>query len=493
MLALDRVTEYARNPESFWRDVEIERADGQIISFGVAGADFQWDFLRSVAPALLRIQGFDIQPEHFWFWEQRVRGASKSSDAVLALLHPLCFSPRPLRTVIIASDLQQGRVFIHLARKMIALNPLIESRVEVLQSRLRNSQTGTEIEIMSSDTASFYGQLVDALVCDEVVLWPDNGLWEAAISTMAKKSFAVLLCLSNAGWVQSWSYSVFQEMRSTPHCRVSVMQGVPPWISDRHLEAQRRLLPQLSFNRLWGNMWVAGSQGGLDPADIEAACILPGPMPYSQPGRGYISGLDFGRHRHHSSLAVLASNYAENRVELADLLDWAPQDGPGGKVSFDDVRRGILAMKNKYRLKSVFYDRWQLEQLADELTRSVGLQMVPVLSAGEVASQQATGLLTAFRDKRFVMYPHELLLKDLHGCSIIERPTGFKVMLAETPDGHSDRLAAMLNCLPISLEALSYPPVDYGDGLGSNLLNWKSGMDRWNDKYEDRLRSIQSW
>lgn len=457
-----------------WGHLQIERVDGSIGPYAECAAPFQWRFLDSVAPALTWLAspgGTAPAPNHWWYWGQRHRGASKSTDCVVALLPAFLTCPLARRFILLSTDSDAARVLVQIAGKIVALNPALQDRVKVDRWKLTNKISGSEIEVMSSDAASFYGQLPDVIVADELTHWTSEGLWESVASTLPKRQHLVLIVLSNAGWLESWQRRVFEAMHDVPHAIVDVMAEHAPWITERQLATQRRILPPMTYRRLWDNQWVAGAGDALDHGDVEAACTLTSPILERQPGEGACLGLDLGVKRDHSALCVLLTDHRQRRIKVAWSDSWAPR--PGGQVDLEVVWQNIRWAINQYRIHVMPYDPWQAEFFAQKV-RGLGVRALPVNFSGQDATRMASTLLECFRSRVIDMYRDDGLLRDLSRLSIQERPTGgYRLVAARDPKyGHADRAMALAIALPLAWEGIGsvvyvepeapQPPLRYG-------------------------------
>jgi len=483
-------------PGKLWpilANVVIPRADGHgSAPFGQIAAPHQ----RALIDAA-------DDPRYLWLVLLCHRAAAKSTTAMLIALGRLLLSNLPIRVVIVSSDADAGKVLIQVGRMLVALNPTLAREFKVGQWKIVRESSGGEIEVMTSDAMTFYGQLPNTIIADELAHWLPSGekLWTAIASTLPKRRDLELIVLSNCGWLDSWQFPVFDELRATPWCWYHHMQELAPWIDEQQVEAQRRLLPESDFRRLWVPCeWVPGVAGGLDRGDIESAVTLDGPTEWKLPNFGFVMGLDVGLSRDHSSLAVLAVDYARGRVRLADIFDWRPPPG-GGKVSFADIKRTIDEMRTRFCSPALFYDPWQAEALVEGL-RAEGLHCEPAMSSSASATERTVALVEGVADRRLDLYDStpaaELLLHDLKRCSIIDKVTGKKIESPRDEHGHGDRLTAFTLPLPTAMRAATAPRRETGPptamvhGVQVPLRDGMSilALDELAERFEDRLEGL---
>jgi hypothetical protein len=261
------------------------------------------------------------------------------------------------------------------------------------------------------------------------------------------------IVLSNAGYVASWQHRVFEAMKSLPHAVVDVMAERAPWISAAALDAQRCLLPESAFRRLWCNEWVTAGGDALPSAAIEAAVLHDAPLPGGPKHRYPLGaiGVDVGLAAHHSAVVSVQGTYVPPRLRVARVIDIPPP------CRLEAVRDAVLEMAVCYDTRAVFMDAWQAIRVAEEL-RSAGLSVESQQQTGAVLTRQAAALTQCVADGLLELYRDgadgDLLVADLLAARVVEEPYGYKIELATNGTGHGDRLSALLQSLPAFLESL---------------------------------------
>ena len=90
------------------------------------------------------------------------------------------------------------------------------------------------------------------------------------MSSVAKRKDCMMLCISNAGFVDSWQWQLRERVRQDPDWYFNALAGPQAsWISEKILDEQRRLLPNIAFERLWNNVWSSGGGDAL-PEELAA-------------------------------------------------------------------------------------------------------------------------------------------------------------------------------------------------------------------------------
>src|SRR4051812_5907860 len=189
------------DPGEFRRRLLVDTGAGPRL-FGEIERPWQAEDFAALDPAWLRLSGQPAEGGYRRGWFERGRGHSKSSDLALMVLHPLIFAPTLIRGIWAAGDRDQAAIGLQRVQAFVRLNPWLSEVLDVQRSQVVNRRTGSTLTVISSDAATSWGHLVEFVVCDELSTWERSGedLWHSMLSTAAKKSNAVLVCISNAGW-----------------------------------------------------------------------------------------------------------------------------------------------------------------------------------------------------------------------------------------------------------------------------------------------------
>jgi hypothetical protein len=443
-----------------WQEADFEALDGAWLSLtGRPGA---------VAPTIRRA------------WLERPRGHSKTADLAVPVVWALAFATRPLSGVAAAADRDQARLLRDAIATLARLNRWLGQTLDVQSWRVVNTRTGSALEILSSDEASSYGQLPDFVIADEVTHWTKDGLWVSLFSAAAKRASCLFLASMNAGFTGSWVWQVREAVRTDPAWYFNHLDGPrASWITPARLAEQRRLLPPLAYDRLWGNEWTSGSGDALTEADILAAVRLEGPMLAREGPYSFFGGLDLGISRDHASLVLLARHERTKRLRLAQVYNWQPPRG--GKIDLDWVKDKVLDLHRIFG--ATFYlDPYQAELLAQQLAKAgVRVELIPFV--GKNLNEMASNLIEAFADRNIDLYPHAALLDDLKRLRIKETAAGWKLDPARTQAGHGDRATG----LSLALLAAKREP-----GRRS-LGDWLNLWDRVDAQSGDRPGMWQPW
>lgn len=408
--------------------------------------------LRAVVGQPLR----DPLLRHWW---ERPRGHSKTSDIAIAVTWLLFASRRPLRGVVAAADQDQAALLRDAVDRLVRLNPWLAQVIEVQKNRIVNPHTGSECVILTSDAPSSYGLLLDFTVCDEVSHWGNRDLWDSLLSTAAKREKCLLLCISNAGWQDSWQWQTRELIRTDPCWHFSRLDGPQAsWISTDTLAEQERLLPRAAYSRLWLNCWSSGAGDALTDDDLGAAVrdhLAQGPTDTET----YVAGLDLGLSRDASALVIVGKSESGD-LAVRGTFRWQAKNG--AQVNLQDIEDSLVRLHERFRFRSIACDPWQASHIVQRC-RVHGLPIIERPQSGNRLVEQAASLLEVIRDRRLAIDAGSReLIADLRRARITEKSYGYRV---ESPrdaaTGHGDSLSALSIALAVAKEIRHNLPWKY--------------------------------
>jgi len=289
---------------------------------------------------------------------ERPRGHSKTSDMAMQISWILLAARQPVNGLAAAADREQAN-FLHdsMVRLAKANGPLFDT-LQFMQHRVRNSQTGSRLDVISSDVSGSYGALPDFIVCDELSHWPRPELWHSLISSAAKKPRCVLTILTNAGVGRGWQWDVREHARTDPRWYFSSLQGPQaPWISPDWLEEQQALLPQPVYERLWLNLWQHAEGNFLTLGEAEACRseILSAQLA-GQPQFHYVAAIDYAE-KHDYTVGCVC--HREGQTVIVDRMD-VVQPRPGCPTRIEWVENWIRDIAARFPRVQFIVDEFQL-------------------------------------------------------------------------------------------------------------------------------------
>jgi phage terminase large subunit-like protein len=454
----------------FRQAVKIDH-DGVAVQF--TPDDWQEADFRSLDQAWRYAVGLGEKPAIQRGWFERPRGHSKTSDMALMVCWALRYAKRRVRGIACAGDARQAGFLRDSIVSLLECNPwLVGARkgaakpqyLHALGNKVTNRATGSELEILTSDAKTSFGDKADFVIVDEITHWEDTAeakeFWASISSTSEKRGNCVMMVICNAGFTEHWTFKEREKIRSEPSWNFSRLNGpVSSWITKDRLDRQQRTMSWPSFDRLWLNNWTAGTGDALNQADILSSINQLGPMTGGEDGWIFFGGVDLSITKD-TSAVVIVGKHAYGKVRLAAVRAWTPPRG--GKVDLREVREEIVRLHRQYRT-TFFYDVYQAHLLAQDVEK-MGVWMEPVPFQGTAMQEMASAVIDAFTSHNIELFRDEPLLDDLKRLRVEERPSGFRLVADRTSAGHCDRATAL--CLAL-LAAKRCPGVLTmpGDGL----------------------------
>lgn len=434
-----------------------------------------------------RAAGMDVHVDRQRAWLERPRGHSKTADLACMVVWALLAARRRIDGVAAGADRDVAKLLRDAVARLVQLNPWLAKLFDVQQWRVVNRKTGSELVILSSDAPSSYGLTPCFVVCDELVHWGSRELWDSLLSAAAKRERCMVVVITNAGFSATWQWETREVIRTDPAWHFSRLDGPQAsWLSPAKLAEQQRLLPAISYQRLWLNQWSSGSGDALESADIDAAFSLSQPPDGPEPGHIYIAGVDLGLKRDASAIAVLGRHVGHweqvesarkplsdrqrmlieagladepddddeevfhagsGRRRLAAVRLWRPAGGL--KVDISEIERALIELHRRFKLAAVGVDPWQAAYLMERLNK-LGVPTLSVDFTPANLRAMATEVCEAFSERQIDLFRHEQLEADLRALRVEEKQYGVRLTSPRGPGGHGDVATALSVALHVS-------------------------------------------
>lgn len=500
---------YGADPAAFRANLLVD-VDGTVRKFGDVMDPWQRADFAALDPGLMRCSGRSATDALMRAYFERGRGHSKTTDLAVMAIWLLAFATRPLKGHCYAADRDQARLLRDAMATIIRLNPWLAAILEVQAHCVVNiaaghpGQGGT-LTIEASDVGSSYGILPDFIIADELTHWQGDGsLWNSLISSAAKRSNCLLVVISNAGFCESWQWTIREAARTDDAWIFSRLDGPKAsWLTPERLAEQRRMLPAVAYARLWENQWASAGGDALTPEDIQAAFMDDlRPMTGNETGWLFAAGVDLGLTRDCSAVCVLGvpEGGRAGRIRLASHRLWRPIGGK--KINLIEVERHILGLDAKYGLEFVAADPWQAEHMMQRLEVDSGhrrrnqrrlynaqpwVRSIPPTAAN--LRQQATLVIESFQDRRLRFYDCPLLQRDLRKVRCEEKSYGMRLTSPRDGDGHGDLFSAFSLALLIAHEIAGKKPVRAG-AMDTRAANGLTDFERRQAEYQKRMEQL---
>jgi hypothetical protein len=443
-------------------------------------------YRRELFTQALDTFGEDGAPRYSMVLSGRAKKNWKSTDLDLAALFCLIIRRSPLGNdcYIVASDEDQAADDLQLAKRLIAINPVLSKEVEVLAKEIKlldGSGTlrilpGKDIAGSHGKTGSFVGfdeihtqrkwDLFEALAPDptrrDALMWVTS---YASIYNVAGAPLHDLMQIGKAGTDKRMLFSWY----SGDYCTDPAFADLPPearanpsvasWANGpAYLEQQRTRLPSGRFRRLHLNLPGAPQGAALDQAKIVAA-VVPGRrnLPPEE-GRRFVAFVDMSGGS--SDDAVLCIAHLDGRLAVVDLVEKQSGSPPFSPRNAVAKFAGIL---HDYGIGTVVGDSFAGRTFVADF-ESHGITYRP-------ARRNKSELYEAFEPR---LNAGEVELPD--NAALVEQAVCLVwrgQRIDHEPGGHDDLINAVAGAVAVLIKPAhdALPPI----GLGGRVFN-SSGM-----------------
>lgn len=276
----------------------------------------------------------------------------KTSDLILAALYRFLVWPSAAGNdcFILANDEQQAGDDLTLAKKLIAVNPVLAREVEVKQKEIvRRDGCGTMMILPAKDIAGAHGKTYLFVGFDEIHAYRNHDLFEALAPDPSRHDVVVWITsyagIRHAPGIPLYDFMISGKSGGDPRMffswyggdyttdpafagdDVSAEQRANPsmasWGNDGYLDQQRRRLPTHKFRRLHLNLPGAPDGAAFSGEHVMAAIVAGRKRLPREPGVRYSAFVDMSGGS--SDDAVLGIAHERDGRAVLDLL--AAQSG----------------------------------------------------------------------------------------------------------------------------------------------------------------------
>ena len=334
---------------------------------------WQWNRAGYILPAVGFVTGHN--PEYRGprnIWEGMPRGHDKTSFIARVLNWVLVYSKRKnLRCVVAAKDSEQANLLKDCMQTEAGLNPWFGQYLTFHQKTVFGPCG--KLQIATADALGLFGHSLDLIILEELTHWEDilgQQVWSSLWSGREKRSSAVVLVLSNAGYMDTWQHKIYEQAKRSTRWFVFESPGtIAGWMNAEAIAENRLLLPPVEADRLIDNKWVdpGALSGYLTKAEClacEQIAVLRG-LQWAETldrSKEYILAVDYGPKKDRTSITL---GHQEPSQEL--LVDrwwlWEGKDFPGGEVPIQEIRDLIDALREEAPQLWLVVDPYQLKEL----------------------------------------------------------------------------------------------------------------------------------
>jgi phage terminase large subunit-like protein len=376
-------------------------------------------YRRAIFTEVLTTTDDDGRPRYSLALCGRAKKNFKTADLVLASLYKLlaCNSPHGNDCFILANDEGQAADDLSLAKKLIAVNPLLANNLEVRQKELIRRDGKGSLQILPArDAVGAHGKTYALAAFDEIHGYRTHDLFEA-LAPDPTRSDSLIWITSYAGIRHAPGIPLYDLMQAgkrgddrrmffswyggdfttdtaaaelEPEARAN--PSMASWGNDSYLDQQRQRLPAHKFRRLHLNLPGAPDGAAFSGEHVVNAIVTGRKRLPPMPGIRYVAGVDMSGGS--SDSAVLAIAHRDGVRTVVDLV--ISQTGAPPFNPRQAIKKFCAALK-EYKISRVLGDAYagqtfRQDFLEDGVTYEVTKHstselyelLEPKLNAGEV-------------------------------------------------------------------------------------------------------------
>jgi len=443
---LDR---YSEHPPALIAD-HLILANGE--TYGEAMQPFQHALFEAVYA--LRPDG---TPLHRLVYDERRRGESKTEDIAAAALGDLLTGPELHHSYCVAGDEDQARLIVDSITGFKVRSSILQD-IEIGRLVVRNTATGSELRILSSDAPTAYGIRPRRVFFDELSLQRDERLWTAMWSAIGKDEMAQMVTVTMSGWdFTGLAWRIRELARETPEYFFASREGTEPapWLSPAMMEEQRLTLHPADYARFWECRWT----------EIKGSWITREMYDDAERGhesfRGniewdYVGFVDVGLVHDATAIAVC---HLEGDVVVLDTL--ATLRGTRTMpVELEVVEEIVTELTRSFGVGEWIFEAPQAAASVQRLEKSLPVPVTIRYPTVETQARLFGGLYQLFSTHRLRLFPHEELRRE--ALNLVTREVNGRIKVVESTSVHQDHVVAVGGCADMLMSALKaeffFPP-----------------------------------
>lgn len=322
------------------------------------------------------------------------RGNGKTGlAAVLAMYGMFADDIEAPQVLVVASNEQTSKHVYNAARRMIELNPELESRCHVYKDRIVTPQNGGEFYALPATVAALQGWDPSLMIVDELHV-VTRDVWEAVTSASGKRKESLTLAISTPSDSEEsvmWDLVkygrkgtdksfVFREWAAPDGCDADDEKAwkiANPALGDfLHADAMRALratMREAAFRRYRLGQWV-GSEDSWLPFGLWDSRASERRL---EPGEKIVLGFDGSASG--DSTALVACTL-DGHIEPIKV--WANPKTPGWRVPRGDVTTAVNNTFATYNVIELAADPWGWRSELEEWAKTHGARRVIEYNTG---------------------------------------------------------------------------------------------------------------
>jgi len=375
---------------------------------------------------------------------------------------------RRAESYIFANDLQQAASRVYQACcELVAASPFLRHAVEMTSTRLYFPATQSFLQAMAADPAGAAGAVRPVAISHDEIWAVEHARAKrlfAEVVPIPNRHVSIRICTSYPGWVSQ--SPILEAMHARALKGEELSPGiyrnkrllmawfrdtpVAPWQDDAWRAEMREALGEAEYRRMVCAEFVASSSIFLSQDDwdaVEDASLRPLIAAKALP---VWVGADFSLKHDSSCLAVVTWDAALQKVRLVDLKIWQP--APDAQIDFGETFvRTLLELKERFSIRSVTYDPYQLAFAAQTCT-AAGLNMVELPQSEKNLTDATTSLFTLVKGRNFVTYPDAELRKAIAHTVVKQTGRGWRLSKEKRQHKIDPVVALSFSCMAAEKE-----------------------------------------
>jgi phage terminase large subunit-like protein len=408
--------------------------------FVLTGA--QKDFLRSA---------FELDDDGRLQFPELIFSAPKKTGktafAAFVVIYVVCvLGGRFAEGICVANDLEQaqGRVFQAIAR-IVEASPMLARDATITANKITFASTGATIIAIASDYAGAAGANPTITVFDE--LWGytserSHRLWDEMVPPPTRK-IACRLTVTYAGFEGESTLleSLHKRGLKQPQVGTDLHAGdgllmfwthrhTATWQTPQWVEQMRATMRPTAFLRQIENRWVSSDSTFVEMAwwdrctDAEATPVI------SDTKLSVWVGVDASVKRDSTAIVAVTWDDTLKKARLVNHRIFQPTASE--PLDFEaTIEATLLEMGKRFNVREVRYDPYQMQAVAQRLTRD-GVPMVEFPQSSPNLTVASTNLYELIKSRNLIAYPDADIRLAIQRAIAVETSRGWRIAKEKT-------------------------------------------------------------
>ena len=445
------VARWRHNPAKFIEEVLRDPETGKKFKLLDAEREFLKHAFKTDAKGRL------LYPEQVYSCPKK--SGKSAFNAMMVLIATLLFGGKFAEAICAANDLEQaqGRVFQALKR-IIEASPLLRREARIVANKISFPATGAVITAIASDAAGAAGSNATFASFDE--LWGyvserSNRLWDELIPPPTRK-IALRFTSSYAGYAGESKLleELYNRGLRQPQIGPDLYAGdgllmfwshtpVAPWQTQAWIDQMRSQLRPHAFARMIENTFASASESFVDMDDWDRCCV--GCPVVADADLSVWAAVDASVKHDSTALTATTFDRETGKARLVNHRIFVP--AKGRPINFEnDIEGTLLDWKNRYRIREVRFDPFQMEAVAQRMRRA-GLHMVEFPQSQPNLTASSQTLLELIRGQNLIAYPDKELRLAISRAVAVENPRGWRIAKEKSSHKIDVVVALAMSCL----------------------------------------------